>query len=321
MKKKILSIAVFVVLFFGTFYYLNKAFSSEHHYVNTIEDFKKLSKETNIDLVFYGSSHSYTAYNPAVFNKICNTVSYNLGSDGLRMCFTDLILEESLKFTKPKLIVLEVYDASLTLPKTDKAKGYQLRALDVIPNYSIAKWKKISEVYGEDDYLSIAFPLIRNHDKWNEVNYINVSRRQELDSSKQLFYNGFIGSKKTIKEVGKFKDFKIQRIIKDTTKSQLGRVAKKSIQEFLYKAKANGSKVLVISSPDLRVPFKKNNYFFSELEALLEKNDTPFLNLNDHYQEMDLEVKDFRDPGHLNINGANKASVFLANYIKENELL
>ena len=94
------------------------------------------------------------------------------------------------------------------------------------------------------------------------------------------------------------------------TSSLVDYIVGNKIYHLKNKAKTNGSKVLVISSPDLRVSFKKNNYFSSELEPLLEKNDTPFLNLNDHYQEMGIEVKDLRDPGHLNINDANKASVF-----------
>ncbi len=52
-------------------------------------------------------------------------------------------------------------------------------------------------------------------------------------------------------------------------------------------------------------------YFFKKLNV-------PYLNLNDYYDEMNLTVNDFRDPGHLNRYGGTKATVFLANYLKKN---
>src|SRR5690606_23974374 len=98
------------------------------------------------------------AYNPLVIDKICKTNSFNIGSDGLRMSLTDLVLEETLKYTTPKLIVLEVYQGSLSLPETETAKGYQLRALDFIPNYSLEKYKKTKKLYNQSEYLSVLFP-------------------------------------------------------------------------------------------------------------------------------------------------------------------
>ncbi|MFK5982773.1 MAG: hypothetical protein QM499_07660, partial [Flavobacteriaceae bacterium] len=66
MKQRIFSILGFLILFVGMFIYLNKLFTSSNHYNNTFEDFTELANKTNIDLIFYGSSHSYTAYNPLI---------------------------------------------------------------------------------------------------------------------------------------------------------------------------------------------------------------------------------------------------------------
>jgi hypothetical protein len=95
MKQRIFSILAFLILFVGIFIYLNKLFTSSNHYNNTFEDFTELASKTNVDLIFYGSSHSYTAYNPLIFNKECNIISYNLGSPSLRLPFNDLILDAS----------------------------------------------------------------------------------------------------------------------------------------------------------------------------------------------------------------------------------
>src|SRR5690554_2110416 len=147
MKKRIASIVVLIIFIIVGFIYLNKAFASTHYFVNTTEDFKALAKKTNIDVIFYGSSHVYTAYNPLIFNKINSILSFNLGSDALRVTVTDLVLEESLKYTKPKIVVLEVYTASLIYPESESGKGFQLRALDFVSNTSFSKMKKVKEIY------------------------------------------------------------------------------------------------------------------------------------------------------------------------------
>src|SRR5690606_553524 len=139
--------------------------------VNTTEDFKELAKKTNIDIVFFGSSHIYTAFNPLVINKNCDLISYNLASDALLLPITDLVLNESLKYTKPKLIVLEIYSAGFANPITKSQKGHQLRALDFVSNFSIEKIYRVGKLYENNEFLGAFSPLIRNHNEWNNVNY------------------------------------------------------------------------------------------------------------------------------------------------------
>ncbi|PHS62299.1 MAG: hypothetical protein COB12_10920 [Flavobacterium sp.] len=318
-KKIIKSGITFLAIFSIVFIFLNKAFSSIYYYTNTIEDFKSLSNKTNIDLIFYGSSHSYTAYNPVIFNKKCKTVSYNLGSDGLRMIFTDLIFEESLKYTHPKLVVLEVYSSSLTMPETKEAKGYQLRGLDFISNFSINKAIKVNQVYEPKEYLGVYSTLIRNHEKWNDL---NLSQRYNFDKNRVYYNSGFVGSYRIIKENDKlkFKDFKTKKNNQKTIKNSLTEQSKRELQRFINIAKQNGIKVLIVSSPDLRSFYLKEN-IFKGLEFFSAKNNIDYINLNNYYKEIGLTIEDFRDPGHLNSYGANKTSEYLAKYISEHFIL
>src|SRR5690606_36655726 len=106
MKKRIIYIIILLFFLTAAFIYLNRIFASAHYYVNAIEDFKELANETNIDVIVYGSSHAYTAFNPLIINDISKTISFNLGADALKIGLTDLVLNESLKYTKPKLVIL-----------------------------------------------------------------------------------------------------------------------------------------------------------------------------------------------------------------------
>ncbi|TYB75072.1 hypothetical protein [Bizionia algoritergicola] len=320
MKKFVISFAILVVLFLITFNHFNKVFASKNHFVNTTEDFKILAKKTDIDIIFYGSSHAYTAYNPHIINEKCNVISYNLGSDGLRLSLTDLVLEESLKYTKPKLVILEVYGGSLTFPSTDKAKGYQLRALDFVSNFNFSKYSEISKIYNKSEYLGVLFPLFRNHKEWSSVDFFSYDKREEIDTDKGLYYSGFLGYNNIIsKSKGrlKYKNFTKQKIKRDSTKTMLSNSSKKELLDFIEIANKNNIKVLIISSPDLRSNYNYYN-LFDELNMFCNQLDIPFLNLNEYYKELNLNLDDFKDPGHLNIVGSVKASNFLANYINSN---
>ena len=320
MKKKIISIIVLAIFLIAAFIYLNRVFASEHHYVNTTEDFKNLAKKTNIDVIFYGSSHSYTAFNPLIIDSICKTISYNLGSDALKIELTDLVLNESLKYTKPKLIILEVYPPSLLPVGGDQDKGYQLRAMDFVSNFSFLKLKKTVEIYNPNEYLGVYFPLIRNHSKWNEFNYFNLNKRKDLDYKKNFFFNGFLGSLNTMNEKDQqtFANFKTHPIKNETSNSWLKEEAKEKIKDFVNMAKKSGAEVLIISSPDPRARVFFNYYFYEEMNDFATSMNVKFLNLNDYYNEMQLDIKDFKDNSHLNTYGSIKATKFLSDYLNNN---
>lgn len=316
MKRFLYKSGIFFLIFSIFFVYLNKVFKTENYYTNTIEDFKELSKRENIDVLFLGSSHSYTAFNPLLVDSITNTVSYNLGSDGLRLAFTDVLFEEVLKYTKPKLVILELYRGSIVPLSTPQSKGYQLRALDIVPNYNINKQKKIWKYYNSSEYFSALFPLIRNHKKWVETDFFDISNRKDYKNLIQA--SGFINkiSKVTKEDSIKFKDFKIKKL-KPKKSNFITKTVKEDINKIKELTKKAGAKLLIVTAPDLRVPFS-NSGFLEELDSFCKKRKIDYLNLNQFYNSIDLKVTDFRDPSHLNIFGANKTSKFLGNFLKKN---
>ncbi|MDP2686907.1 MAG: hypothetical protein Q8O62_06780 [Aequorivita sp.] len=320
MNKRILSISVLIVFLLAGFIYLNRVFSSSSHYVNTFETFKSLSKKTNIDVLFFGSSHAYTAYIPLIIDKESNTVSFNLGSDALRVPFTDLVVEESLENTTPELIVIEIYPPSIPGPENDVIKGYQLRALDMVSNFSIDKFKKVRSFYSNKELVGVYFPLIRNHNKWNEMKYFKLSHEQKFNEKTTFFNKGYIGFNTVIDslEGTKFTDFREIEKYPENNMPLITETGKIDIIRLIEVSKSQGSQVLIISSPDLRAKYNWSKSYLNDLENICREQGIKFLNLNDYYSKIDLKVSDFKDPSHLNIEGAEKSSRFLAEYINTN---
>jgi hypothetical protein len=323
MVKRIKTGLVFLALFMILFVYLNKVFASSHRYVNTIEDFNELSEKTNIDVIFYGSSHAYTAFNPLIINSECKTISYNLGSDGLKISMTDLVLEESIKRTRPKLIILEVYRGILNVSEYSKtSKGLQLRALDLVSNISLKKLSEMRNVYNKDEILGAMFPLIRNHSEWRDKSFTELSKRVGFEDE-DFYSSGYVGYGRIIDMRHKranFLDFRNKNRKINSKEHLLNEEVKESINEFIEIAKEHSIPVLIVTSPDLREPYM-NNFLFIEFDGFFSNINVPYLNLNDFYDEMDLTINDFRDPGHLNVSGGVKVTRFLSNYINKNYFL
>lgn len=316
-NKLVLSILFFLIILITGFIYLNKVFASSHFYVNTIEDFKVLAEKTDIDVVFYGSSHVYAAFNPLIINQKCDIISYNLGASALLMSITDLILSESLKYTKPKLVVLEVYSLAFAKPKTKRKKEHQIRALDFVSNFSFEKIDRVSNLYDKNEFLGVFSPLIRNHAHWNKRSFFNLSKRKGTVINRDFYYNGHISYAASVKETERYEGFQNIRIKRDSTVIKLNQYSIELLDNFIDIAKQNKIEVLLVYAPDLDARWW-NYYYFDELEQFAKKRKVGFLNLNDYYSEMELEVLDFLDGAHLNIRGSIKASNFLGDYLNEN---
>lgn len=300
---------------------MNKMFSRDHHFKKTSEDFIDLSKKTNIDVIFFGSSMTYTSYNPGVFDDICKTVSYNIGSPSLNMSLTDLVLQETLKYTTPELIILThneraFGDSDLI---SEKGKGRQLHALDFIYSFSLKKWKKIKSIYTSNEFLGVYFPLIRNHNKWNDDKRFSLSRSKNYKTNKKkyFYFSGYLGYYRMLEDKKleeKFNNYlSSHKKQKNITKKIMPK-QKSDFINFVKIANDKGIDVLVVSPLDIESLCNENS-FHTELEQLCISQNASYIDLNKHYKELDLEFEDFLNHNHLNLLGGEKISRFLASFI------
>ncbi len=305
--------------------YLNKVFASEHHFVNTTGSFEHLSKKTNIDVLFLGSSHIYTAVNPYVIDTSCKTVSFNLGTDGMRLQFTSLVLEEALQNTNPKLVVVEIFRGSVSTIETDVSKGFQLRALDFISNYRISKWERVRENFNAKEQPGVYSTLIRNHNNWNQVeNYVDLDRKFPINQNKNLYHSGYFGGRVYLGEqdLNTFADFRTVSREVNSSFNFLKPIYLEELDRLVAMSKSHGFELLVLTAPDLRASVR-NNYLFEQLESYSAKNNLNYLNLSSKamMDELDIKLTDFKDPSHLNLEGGQKVSDFLSSYINANYTL
>jgi Icc-related predicted phosphoesterase len=314
MKKTLKKLLFIGFLISGVFMYLNMVFKTAHFQENTRKTFNTLSSKTNIDVIFYGSSRSFRTFNPLIIDAYSKTISFNLGGEAQRVPITDLILEESLRKTKPKLAILEIHNYSIKFPEDTKRKGVQLRSLDFVSYHSINKLNNVLKYYTPKELLGVYSPLIRNHKKWKYVHFLNLDRSiKTID----YFNRGYLGSMNKFNDDDeKFIEFNSESITPKRGNKTITEEDKKNILNFILLAKQNNVDVLIVSAPDMRS--KYHNYtFFDELNSICNEQGVNYINFNDYYKELNIGYDDFEDPGHLNIYGSLKTSVFLSNYINE----
>ena len=321
--SKFISASIFLLSLVLGAAYLERVFTTENHFNNTMADYEKGLDSLPIDVMIFGSSHAFTAYNPLVIDQEANTLSYNFGSDALRIPFTDLVLEEATKQYKPKLIVLEVYPASVGVPTDEKIKGFHLRVFDHISHINPDKLKSALRIYQAAELPGVYSTTVRNHDKWHKQDFKNLNRQKAYDQVSPIFYKGYLGHYQVLDSLNNADliNFRAKNTYSNSKREFFTDEAKADLKDLIGRAKASGAEVLVVSSPDLRAKYSWPKRFLATVQQLCDQAGVAYLNLNDHYQALDLQFTDFKDPSHLNVGGAYKTSKFFAEYLNENYVL
>ncbi|MEM1339447.1 MAG: hypothetical protein AAGF96_16925 [Bacteroidota bacterium] len=283
--------------------------------------FDKLADTTNFGILFFGSSKSYCAYNPTIFKYYLGTNSYNLAGQGQVLEVTDFVLEEALKSNRPNLIVVDLSYGMIRFKEEDtdseKRKSYQLKIFD---NYgmSVNKIRYLSKFFENTDLVYLSSPTIRNHSAWPDISK-GYFRTNYLHDKNNLFLanNGYIGTMHKMSKNGlKLADeMKLgYDVLKNRRKLKVDDKELNLIKRVHNKAKANGTKVLFVTSPSIQ-GFTRHLSFYEDLEEHLKQFGINYLNLNKHYYEIGLTTSDFKDILHLNFYGGFKTSSYLSKYL------
>ena len=65
-------------------------------------------KKNSLDVIFFGSSHSYATFSPKIIQEYSNLNSYNFATQQQPIYITYYYMIEALKYQKPKYFVLDI---------------------------------------------------------------------------------------------------------------------------------------------------------------------------------------------------------------------
>ncbi len=305
MKKIIFNVAV-VALFILTLAFLQALlkpkYMSSIHEGNLVEEYYKEKKLH--DVIFIGDCEVFSNISPVTLWEEYGITSYIRGSAQQLIWQSYYLLEDTLLYEKPKVVVFNVLAMKYNEPQKE---AYNRLTLDGM-KLSVAKLKaiKASETEGES-VITYLFPLLRYHSRWNELTAEDFKYLFHKDN---LSHNGYLMRVdcKPVDMIPKGKKLADYRF-GDKAYAYLDRITKL--------CKEKNIKLILIKSPSV-YPYWYQEWD-SQMSEYAKTNELTYINFLDEVQKMGIDYsKDTFDGGlHLNLSGAEKFSRYFGRILSE----
>lgn len=321
--KKHVTVAVravlFLCLFFLMIYVVNRTltpnylFSSTNPMTETYRGFYKMKKNT-IDVLFLGSSHTASGFNPQDLYNEYGIRGYNLGSNSQNLWVSYYWLREALQYQSPKVVVLDCY---MLFIDEKKNEGSSRLALDDM-RWGAVKREAVEQICDLDDSqskLSYLFRNIRFHTRWmglNETDFMwaDIAAPPELKGF--WLYRGICG----------YPDY-IPLTIQETGRDLFIPEAERYLERITALCRERGIELILVKTPTLAQTVERHNaiadyasvhhlkfldYNVEELYHSMEFN---------YAQDMNDSSTDGNRNAHANPSGAKKLTMYLGSVLNE----
>lgn len=323
MKLFFVKSIVFICLLLLSINYISTLFVEPKHYMNTVHDFNKIADENKeIDICIYGSSHVYSSFDPAIIDSVTRARSFNFGSAAQRVAVTKYVMGESFKRTTPKVVVIDLYASSIKTAINEENLSFQKQAYNFF-GFSLDKLRSAIEVFPIGQVPEVVFPVFDRKDYRLDFDNLTFNGDSRYKTHELMWeYKGFAGLPlimKNNKEYDRslFINFKSENLKTEATVTYT-KQERQNIYSLIKKAKSKGAEVLIVTAPFLPAMIDETYYAFHKyINTICKENGVQYLDFNFLGNEIGLDLKDFRNPSHLNQFGARKVSLYLAKYINE----
>jgi len=306
MKKKILINIAALCFAILILFLLQKLFMPK--YVSEIREGSLIAEYygevKDHDVMFIGDCEVYENFSPITLWEKYGITSYIRGSAQQLIWQSYYLLEETLKYEKPKVVVFNVLSMKYNEPQKE---AYNRLTLDGM-KLSKSKINDIKASMMEDEsFISYIFPLIRYHARWSKLTGDDFKYMFEKD---QISHNGFLMRT----------DVKPVTVIpkgKKLADYQFGENSYDYLDRMTKLCKDNNIELILIKAPSTYP------YWYDEWDTQMvnyaEKNDLTYINFLDLIEEVGIDFSnDTYDGGlHLNLYGAEKLSVYFGKTLSE----
>ncbi len=302
MKK--LKIFFMIVIFLITFFLVNRLV--EPKYSTDLEEGSMTSayykEDKNHELIILGDCEVYANISPMVMYEEQGITSYVRGNSRQMMWQSYFILEETLKYEKPRTVLLSIGG----MKNSEEEEAYNRLCIDQM------KWSKQkvdiikNSLTKDESFLSYVFPVLRYHDRITELSKEDF---YYFFKTKQNTYNGFLINKE-IKPVQNLPAKQKLANYKFCDKSY------EYLDKITNLCKENDIELILAKMP------AAYPYWYDEYEKQIvdyaKNNNLKYINFIDKTDEIGIDYKqDTYDAGlHLNLTGATKLSKYLAQVLK-----
>ncbi len=261
-------------------------------------------EENSMDVLFLGTSHSYYAFNPAVFYERTGLNSYVFAGECQPIGVTYHYFIEALKTQKPKVVVLDLFSL---LPSSQgcQTSGIIQKNLEDLKT-SGNKFKALDLLEDEEERFNAKFDLMLYRSRWSEIEEEEwLYPLSDHFNPTFGFTSGWPGSNDVF-----------ERPVYYTTNQKRPIESQLSYLEYIVSlAKENDIELILF-----KTPFYEEEEDFKTMNMLAEfayLHEIPILDMNLDYNKYDFKFDVDGDVWHCNVRGAIKVTNVIAEYINE----
>lgn len=308
MKKRIVLFVLSLCIILSTFFLLQKLlvpkYVDEIPEGSLIEEYYQSSFQH--DVVFVGDCEVYENISPVTLWEEYGISSYIRGSAQQLIWQSYYLMEDTLKYEKPKVMVFNVLSMKYGEPQKEEYNRLNLDGM----RWSESKYKAILASMTEDEsIIDYIFPLLRYHQRWSELMPEDF---EYLWKDKPLLsHNGFLMRADVLP---------VETIPKETPLSdyQFSSTSYQYLDMMRDLCKENGVELVLMKAPSLYPEWYDE--WNQQMEDYAKENDLLYINFLDQIDDIGLDFqKDTYDAGlHLNLTGAEKLASYFGNILQEN---
>lgn len=300
--RRIVNILIILTIFSFVFYTLNRLVSPK--YVDDLIEGSMIASyyesKKDHDVIFIGDCEVYASFSPMVMYEQTGLKSFVRGSSQQLIWQSYYILKETLKYEKPKVIVLNVNSLRYDRETSGKVNEAYNRLMIDQMKWSKEKINLINvSMDKEESFISYVFPIIRYHSRINELTSEDF---KYLFKKETKTFNGFIVNNDIV-------PLDNLPTIRDLNNYDFSKENLEYLDKILELCKENNIELALVKVPSL-YPYWYNEYdeFFVEYA---KENHINYYNLYDKV-DIDYSVDTYDGGLHLNLSGATKLSKYFS---------
>lgn len=311
--KRFLGILVIVILLLVFFFALNRfaGHTTGKNYIRT-EGFKN-EDENSLDVVFIGSSDTYTSYSPSLAYGKYGYTSYSYGVDSAPLSLWKIMVENVLETQNPELFIVDVHGALYNNERLFDSMSSTHYIFDNMP-MNEQKIERLNYVFREKEYdrLSYYYPFFLYHDQ---------ICGQLIEETCYLNKGGKLRLKGTTTETNVYTPDKlVTQFEAGTYAGQIYDASEEYLLDFVDFCKEKDLSVLFVMLPRVfdREKSTYELYMADYVGELVNQAGYEYINFQYQVDSIGLDYfSDFYNAGHMNIYGQKKFTDYIGAYLTE----
>lgn len=265
-------------------------------------------QDESFDVLFLGTSHVLRGIFPMELWNEYGIVSYNMSNHAETLAETYWVLKNSLNYTNPKLVVVDLYKIALNekISQDEETgellKGYLHDYLDSVP-LSVTKIQAVMDLLPREDWMEFLFDFSMYHERWKDLGQTDFVLDRSSEKGAEA-YAAIAGADEPAVVASD------RRIEEDTT-------GKKYLRKMIELCQEKGIEILLTYIPYGGISEEKRMWANSGY-TIAQEYGIAYANLLDVDGFLNYDIDCSDSDSHLNVSGGRKVTEYLGAYIRTN---